>query len=86
MSRRSDSWLTVFLLIFEAPPDRTLISTSKSQSCFPQAAQFIEKPISGAPIEDVEKVEEALRSGGLTSIGYMLRYLARKSCLDASLL
>ena len=42
---------------------------------FPEAAQFIEKPISQGPVEEVEKVEEALRSGGLTSIGYMLRYL-----------
>ena len=42
---------------------------------FPEANQFIEKPISQGPVEEVEKVEEALRSGGLTSIGYMLRYL-----------
>jgi hypothetical protein len=44
---------------------------------FPKAAFFIEKPLSNASIEEVEKVKEAL-VGRVVSVGYMLRYLKGK--------
>ncbi|ORX36612.1 putative oxidoreductase C terminal-domain-containing protein [Kockovaella imperatae] len=42
---------------------------------FPTAAQFIEKPISAGSLDDVTQANEELQKGGLTSVGYMLRYL-----------
>jgi hypothetical protein len=44
---------------------------------FPDAALFIEKPISSSEFTEVEKVKEALK-GKTVSVGYMLRYLKGK--------
>jgi hypothetical protein len=41
---------------------------------FPDAALFIEKPISSSEFTEVDKVKEALK-GKIVSVGYMLRYL-----------
>ena len=41
---------------------------------FPDAALFIEKPISSSEFTEVDKVKEALK-GKTVSVGYMLRYL-----------
>lgn len=41
---------------------------------FPDAALFIEKPISSSEFTEVDKVKEALQ-GRIISVGYMLRYL-----------
>lgn len=41
---------------------------------FPGAVFLIEKPISIASVDEVEKVKEALK-GRVVSVGYMLRYL-----------
>jgi hypothetical protein len=45
---------------------------------FPDAALFIEKPISSSEFTEVDKVKEALR-GRIVSVGYMLRYLKGES-------
>ncbi len=45
---------------------------------FPDAAMFIEKPISSDSFDEVDKVAEALQ-GRATSVGYMLRYLKGRS-------
>ncbi|ORY33983.1 putative oxidoreductase C terminal-domain-containing protein [Naematelia encephala] len=44
---------------------------------FPQAAHFIEKPISALESEDFQQLDEvaAALKGKITSVGYMLRYL-----------
>jgi hypothetical protein len=44
---------------------------------FPDAALFIEKPISSSEFTEVDKVKEALK-GKTVSVGYMLRYLKGK--------
>jgi len=44
---------------------------------FPDAALFIEKPISSSAFTEVDKVKEALK-GKTASVGYMLRYLKGK--------
>ena len=44
---------------------------------FPNAALFIEKPISSSEFSEVDKVREALK-GKVASVGYMLRYLKGK--------
>lgn len=44
---------------------------------FPSAGFLIEKPISIASFEEVDKVREALQ-GRIVSVGYMLRYLKGK--------
>jgi hypothetical protein len=41
---------------------------------FPDAALFIEKPISSSEFPEVDKVKESLQ-GRIVSVGYMLRYL-----------
>lgn len=41
---------------------------------FPDAALFIEKPISSSEFSEVDKVKAALQ-GRIVSVGYMLRYL-----------
>jgi len=41
---------------------------------FPDAALFIEKPISSSEFSEVDKVKEALKEKTV-SVGYMLRYL-----------
>ena len=41
---------------------------------FPDAALFIEKPISSSEFTEVDKVKEALK-GKTASVGYMLRFL-----------
>jgi hypothetical protein len=47
---------------------------------FPDAAFFIEKPISAWEFTEVDKVRQALE-GRVVSVGYMLRYLkGRSSC------
>lgn len=45
---------------------------------FPDAAFFIEKPISAWEFSEVDKVKEALQ-GRIVSVGYMLRYLKGES-------
>jgi hypothetical protein len=45
---------------------------------FPDAAFFIEKPISAWEFSEVDKVREALQ-GRIVSVGYMLRYLKGES-------
>jgi hypothetical protein len=41
---------------------------------FPEAALFIEKPISSSEFTEVDKVKKILE-GRIISVGYMLRYL-----------
>jgi hypothetical protein len=48
-------------------------SDVKFAKLFPGSAQFIEKPISAGLADELEKVNEQLT--GVTSVGYMLRYL-----------
>lgn len=53
---------------------------------FPDAAFLIEKPVSTAPMEEVQKVRELLR-GRVVSVGYMLRYLqGQQDCFSSNLL
>lgn len=48
-------------------------SDVKFAKLFPGAAQFIEKPISAGPSDELDKVNQQLT--GVASVGYMLRYL-----------
>ena len=79
--------LALYRLVVNGLPPNFRGSTTPGQDTdlltakfFPGCAQFIEKPISAASFEEVEKVRDALKqAGGVVSMGYMLRYLKGES-------